>query len=79
MTTTITDCSLYTRFSRKFSLLVHPFSEDHLHDSNDARIARIRILFRKLRNLVIVPTDLRLAPSVGQMRLVVYNFQVRVR
>lgn len=50
-----------------------------LRDSNDARIARICILFRKLRNLVIVSTDLGLAPSVGRVRLVVQNFQVRVR
>ena len=27
---------------------LHLFSENHLHDSNDARIARVRILFRKL-------------------------------
>ena len=69
----------HTLFLGFLYFFVLPVSEGRLHDSNDARIARIRILFRKLRNIVIVPTDLHLAPSVGQMCLVVYDFQVRVR
>jgi len=49
-----------------------------LHDGNNPRVARIRISFRKLDNMIIVPTGLSLPPPIGQMRLMVDDLQIGV-